>query len=130
MTITLTAGATSIELNPDLMWTDEHSWHPVEQSVVRSITGAQIVSVAQRVGGRPITLKPEEDSSAWMTHDDLAKLKAWAAIAGQEMQLTLRGVARTVIFSHPEPVDAVPVVHYSDVEGGDWYRITLKFLEI
>lgn len=130
MSITLTVGAITLALDPDLLWADENSWHPVEQSIERSITGAQIISVGTRIGGRLITLQPEDEGSAWMLLTEVAQLKAWAAIAGQEMQLTLRGVTRTVIFRHPDPMEAVPVVHYSDVQGGDWYRLTLRFLEI
>jgi hypothetical protein len=131
MSITLTVGPLSVALDPDLLWTDENSWHPVEQAVERSITGAQIISVGTRIGGRPVTLQPEDDSSAWMTTAEVDQLKAWAAIAGQEMQLTLRGTARAVIFRHQDtPLEAVPVVHFSDVIAGDWYRVTLRFMEI
>ncbi|MDB5777914.1 MAG: putative transrane protein [Polaromonas sp.] len=130
MTITLSAGGTTVALDADLLWADENNWHPVEQSIERSVTGAQIISIGTRIGGRFITLQPEDDGSAWMTLLDVAQLKAWAAIAGQQMQLTLRGVTRTVIFRHPEPMEAAPVVHYSDVQDSDWYRLTLRFLEI
>jgi hypothetical protein len=130
MTITLSAGATTVALDADLLWADENNWHPVEQSIERSVTGAQIISIGTRIGGRFITLQPEDDGSAWMTLLDVAQLKAWAAIAGQQMQLTLRGVTRTVIFRHPEPMEATPVVHYRDVQDSDWYRLTLRFLEI
>ena len=27
-------------------------------------------------------------------------------------------------------IDAVPVAHYSDVDAADWYRATLRFMEI
>lgn len=130
MTITLSVGATSLALDPDLLWADENNWHPVEQAVERSLTGALLIDVGRRTGGRFITLQPEDDGSAWMTRDDVEQLKAWAAIAGQEMQLTLRGETRTVLFRHPEPMEAVPVVHYRDVQNSDWYRLTLRFLEI
>lgn len=130
MSITLSFGATTIVLNPDLYWSDEHTWHPVEQIVSRSITGAQIISVGQRTGGRPITLKPREDNRAWMTYADLSLLKAWAAIAGLEMQLTLRGITRAVVWNHPDALDGLPVDHSRDVLDGDYFRITLKFLEI
>lgn len=130
MSITLSVGSVSVALDPDLYWPDENSWHPVEQTVARTLTGAQIISVAQRIKGRQITLQPEDDRSAWMTHADLAQLRAWAAIAGQQMLLTLRGITYAVIFRHPEPMDGVPVVHYNDVQSGDWYRLTLRFLEI
>ena len=130
MTITLSAGGTTVALDADLLWADENSWHPVEQTIERSVTGAQIISVGTRIGGRNITLQPEDDGSAWMTLATVTQLKVWAAIAGQQMQLTLRGVTRTVIFRHPEPMEAVPVVHYSDIQDADWYRLTLRFLEI
>ena len=130
MTITLSAGATTVALDPDLLWADENNWHPVEQSIERSVTGAQIISTATRIGGRFITLQPEDDASAWMTLADIAQLKTWAAIAGQQMQLTLRSETRTVMFRHPEPMQATPVVHYRDVQDSDWYRLTLRFLEI
>ena len=130
MTITLSAGATTVTLDPDLLWADENNWHPVEQSIERTVTGAQIISAATRIGGRFITLQPEDDGSAWMPLATVDQLKAWAAIAGQQMTLTLRGAARAVIFRHPEPMEAVPVVHYRDTQDGDWYRLTLRFLEI
>ena len=131
MSITLSAGGTTVALDPDLLWSDEHSWHPVEQSVERSITGAQIISVATRIGGRPVTLQPEDDSSAWMHYSDLAQLKAWAVQPGLVMQLTLRGEARDVLFRHQDTaLEAIAVVHYSDVLDADWYRLTLRFLEI
>lgn len=131
MSITLSDGVVTVPLDPDLLWIDENNWHPVEQSVERSITGAQIISAATRIGGRSITLQPEDDSSAWMTAAELGQLRAWAAVAGQELQLTLRGITRTVIFRHQDtPLEAVPVVHYRDVISDDWYRVTFRFLEI
>jgi hypothetical protein len=130
MSITLFASGTTVTLDPDLLWLDENSWHPVEQTVVRSVTGAQIISVATRQGGRYITLQPEDEGSAWMPLSAVLQLKAWAAVAGQVMTLTIRGTVRSVIFRHPDALEAVPVVHYSDTQEADWYRVTLRFLEI
>ena len=131
MSITLSVGATSVALDSDLLWADENNWFPVEQTTARTITGALIVSTAARLAGRPITLQPEDDSSAWMTASEVDQLKAWASVAGLQLQLTLRGTTRTVIFRHQDtPLEAVPVVHYSDVAGSDWYRVTLRFTEI
>jgi hypothetical protein len=132
--ITLTRGTESLVLDPDLYWQDEHAWHPVVQSVERSITGALIVQVAGGVGlpGRPITLQPEDDTSAWMTQENLATLQAWAAVPQQTFQLLLRGVSRAVMFRHQDApaIEARPVVHFSDVVADDAYRVTLKFMEI
>ena len=64
MSITLSDGTTTLALHPDLYWSDEHNWFPVEQTAQRTITGALIVSVATRLAGRPVTLQPEDDRSA------------------------------------------------------------------
>jgi hypothetical protein len=132
MAITLTFQGETINLHPDLKWADEHDWHPVEQSIQRTITGALIVSSAARTGGRPVTLQPEDEDTAWMTAETLAKLRNFAVVPGRVMQLTLRGVVRSVIFRHHDnnAIEANPVVFYNDVSNADWYRITLKLMEI
>jgi len=132
MSITLAVGATVVELHADLYWSDENNWQPVEQTAQRTITGALIISSATRLAGRPITLEPEDDSSAWMSRATIDQLRNWAAVAGQQMILTLRGQARTVIFRHHDGagLDARPVVHYSDVDNADFYRATLRLMEI
>lgn len=131
MSITLADSGTTLTLHPDLLWNDEHDWHPVEQTTERSITGALIVQSAARQYGRPITLQPEDDGSAWMTQGSLDALRNWAAVPGKVMTLTMRGIARQVMFRHQDgAVAASPVVHYSDVLSGDYYRITLRFMEV
>lgn len=132
MSITLTVGATTINLNADLYWADENDWHPVEQTAERTITGAMVVSTSARVAGRPITLQPEDDSSGATSLPILTQLRNWAAVPGQVMELTLRGVSRSVIFRHHDgaAVEARPWIHYSDVQSGDWYFATIRFMEI
>lgn len=120
----------TITLNSDLVWVDENSWHPVEQAIQRTITGALIVSSSARLGGRPITLQPEDESSAWMSASVLTDLRNLTVVPGKVMSLTVGGISRDVIFRHHEgsAIEAVPVIHYSD--GADWYRITLRLMEI
>ncbi len=132
MTITLTHNVTTLTLDPDLEWTDENEWHPVEQTVQRTVTGAMIVQTAQRVGGRPITLSPPDDNSAWMQKSLLDTLRSWAAVAGRQMTLTIRGVSRTVIFRHQDgsAIEASPVIFFSDPDNSDWFRVTLRFMEV
>jgi hypothetical protein len=132
MTIALTVSPTTVTLPVDLRWTDELDWHPVRQSVERSLTGALIVDVAAAVPGRSITLEPENDSSAWMPRADVEQLQTWAAVPGQEMSLLLRGVTHTVMFRHHEgeALTAKPVLHYSDVDAADWYLVTLKLMKV
>ena len=132
MSITLSDGATTLALHPDLYWSDEHNWFPVEQTAQRTITGALIVSVATRLAGRPVTLQPEDDSSAWTTRADLDQLRHWAAGAGRVLQLTLRGSTRDVMFRHPDnnAVEATPVQHLSETQPGDWFLVTVLLMEI
>lgn len=132
MSITLSDGTLTVELNPDLFWVDESAWQPVEQRVERTITGALIVSVAAKTGGRPITLQPEDDRSGWMTRSTIEQLRNWAAVPGKSLTLTLRSTARSVIFRHHDgvAVDATPVVHFNDVDEGDFYRCTIRMMEI
>lgn len=132
MAITLAVGATSIDLHPDLFWNDENQWHPVEQTAQRTITGAMVVSSSTKIAGRPITLQPEDDSSGWMPQTVVTQLRNWAAVPGQVLQLTLRGTTRDVIFRHHDgaAIEALPVIHYSDVQSDDWYRCTIRLMEV
>lgn len=132
--ISLSLNGTTIELDPDLYWTDEHDWHPVTQSVERALTGALIIQIAGDAAtpGRPITLAPEDDRSAWMKQSDLDELKAWAAIPGAVLQLTLRGRTRDVMFRHQDKpaIQAKPVTHFRDVQPDDDAIATFKFMEL
>lgn len=132
MSITLSDGIAPVSLSPDLFWTDEFNWDPVEQSSTRTVTGAQILQVATRVAGRPITLEPEDDSSAWMTRATVLQLRNWSAVPGKVLQLTLRGVTRSVVFRHQDGagVEAKPVVHFSEMDTTDYYRVTVRLMEI
>lgn len=131
MTILLSDGTTTVELHEDLFWSDELAWDPVAQTAQRGITGALIVSSAQMLAGRPITLEPENDSSAWMHRDDVLALRNWAAVAGQELTLTLRGVTHTVLFRHQDGgLEARPVVHYNEADNHDWYLCVVRLMEI
>lgn len=130
--ITLSDGTTTLHLHPDLYWPDENNWHPVEQAVIRTVTGALIVSASTRVKGRPITLQPENDSSAWMSRATVEQLRNWCLVPGKQLALTLRGTTYDVIFRHHDSpaLDPRPVVHWSDVQSDDWYLVTLKFMEV
>lgn len=131
MSITISDGATTVTLNPDLYWSDENNWNPVEQSVQYTLTGALIIQAGERQAGRPVTLEPEDDSSAWMPLSIVAQLRNWAAVPGQELTLTLRGAARSVVFRHQDGgLEARPIVHYRDPAGTDWYACTIRLMEI
>lgn len=129
--ITLNDGTTTVTLHKDLYWSDENSWHPVEQTKQYAITGALIVMSAERLAGRNITLEPEDDHSAWMVLSDVEVLRNWAAAPGKQMTLTLRGVTHTVIFRHEDGgFEATPIRHMDDLVSTDFYKVVVKLLEI
>lgn len=131
MSIALSDGTISVALDKDLYWPDENDWTPVVQSVNRSITGGLIVQPATRVRGRPITLEPEDDSTAWMPRAAVDQLRNWAAVPGKVLTLTLRGEVRSVMFRHQDGgLEATPVVHYRDVVPNDWYLVTVRLMEV
>lgn len=133
MSLTLSDGSTVVDLDPDLFWADEYLWQAVEQQVTRTITGALVIQQGVKVAGRPITLQPEDDSSAWMPRATVDQLYAWANTPLLTLTLVgLRGASRSVMFRQQDgaATEGLPVVHYSDVDGGDNYRVTLRLMEV
>ena len=131
ITLSYNNGSVVIPLHPDLLWTDEHSWTPIQQSAERSITGTMLIEYGVKTAGREITLEPEDGNSAWLNRATLDALKTAIAIPGLEMALSINGTSHSVVFRHLDgPLSAVPVVHYNDADPGDWFSVTLRFLEI
>ena len=131
-TITLTHAGTTVALSNRLDWTDEFDWHPVEQATGYSTTGALLIDVATRQAGRPITLQGT-DTQAWMPRTTMLQLAAWAALPGAVLTLTVRGVARDVVFDHAQGgFTAEPIWRLLDgeVDATLLYRPVLKFLEV
>ena len=135
MTITLTKGADTLELPQDLFWIDEFAWAKVAQETARSTTGALLVDVATRQGGRSITLQGQGDT-AWITRAALKTIASWAQLPGQTFVLNLRGEVFTVIFDHgsgeaTNAINQAAVVEFSDITDTDFYcSLELRFLEI
>ena len=131
MSITLANGATTLALPDDLDWPDEYAHRPVSMAVGFTLTGRAHVESVAYVTGRTITLQADQ-SSAWMTRATLDTLKTWEAVAGLVLVLTLRGVARNVMFdSRQSPgAEGRPIIFYSDPATGDYYVSTLRFLTV
>lgn len=135
MSITLSVDAISVELPADLYWSDELTWHPVAQSVTRTVTGALVIQTQATAGdaGRPITLEPPVSGASWISRDSLDQLKAWAGIPGQVMTLQLRGIERSVMWRLQDGGDVLaprPVMPQAGVEPDDAYTATFKLMEI
>lgn len=135
-TITLTAAAVTVTLDPDLHWSDEFKWFATEQTVERGITGALIIDQGVRLAGRPITLEPPDDAAAWMVRATLDQIKTWEADpAITTMVLNLRGTNYNVIFRRHDgmPIEAQPVLFVADPEPsgfGDWYLTTIRLMVV
>lgn len=130
---TLTDGVTTATISDDLTWTDEYEWHPITQTAQRTITGALIVSSSMLIGGRPITLEPD-DEGPWHTRAQVDALRNLAAVAGSVLTLTLRGQNYNVIFRHQDTsgvvVDAKPIIPFNDPIATDYYKVTLRLMEL
>lgn len=125
----------TVLLPDDLLWTDEHAWSPAVASTSYLITGALLIQSALRQAGRPITLVGAPDM-AWVTRITVEQLRAWAAIpvsaaSGRFALIFADGRVFTVAFRHGEtPIESEPVLGIPARSGGDFYRLTLRFLEI
>ena len=120
----------TVALPADMIWVDEFNWSPVQRAQEYSIGGALIIDVAERLAGRPITLKGEADAG-WMHRTALLALYALAADPAVASRTLTLGDGRifTVAFDD-DPIEAEPVIDYSITGGDDWYVVTLKLIEV
>ncbi|VTY35196.1 Uncharacterised protein [Xylophilus ampelinus] len=129
------ATGVALPLPDDLLWSDEHAWSPAVAATSYLITGALLIQSATRQAGRPITLVGAPDM-AWVTRGTVEQLRAWAAIAvgstTGRFELTFADARIfTVAFRHQEAaIEAEPVLGFPARSGFDFYRLTLRFLEI
>lgn len=129
------ATGVALPLPDDLLWADEHAWSPAVASVSYLLTGALLVQSATRQAGRPITLVGPSDM-AWVTRGAVATLHTWAAVplaaASGRFELTLRDArVFTVAFRHADTaIDAEPVLGFPAQSDTDFYRITLRLMQL
>ena len=129
------ASGEALALPDDLLWADEHAWSPAVATTSYLITGALLVQSATRQAGRPITLVGPADM-AWVTRATVNTLHAWAAIpltdTDGRFELRLADAhAFTVAFRHAEVcVEAEPVLGVPARRDGDFYRLTLRLMQL
>ena len=125
----------ALPLPGDLLWSDEHAWSPAVANASYLITGALLIQSATRQAGRPITLVGAPDM-AWVTRATVEQLRAWAALAVSEttgrFELSFAdGRVFAVAFRHTDTaIEAEPVLGFPARASTDFYRLTLRFLEI
>lgn len=129
MAITLAYNGTTANLGDRFVWADEFSWSPVEQVTEPGTTGALMVHVGARSAGRPITL--DGTDTCWISRSLCSTLAAWAALPGITLTLTLRGVARQVIFDHERggfEATSLWLIADGQEHADQEFRPTLRFL--
>ncbi|MDO3514862.1 hypothetical protein Q3P06_23510 [Ralstonia pseudosolanacearum] len=125
------ADSAVLALPDDLLWADEHAWTPAVAAVSYLLTGALLVESAARQKGRPITLVGAADM-AWVTRATVNTLYAWAATPGRQFELAhTDSRVFTVAFRHHETaIEAEPVMGFPAQRDADFYRLTLRLMEI
>lgn len=124
-------GVTPITFTDELVWQDEFSWSPVQQSQQYAIGGTLVVQEAKKLSGRPITLVGGEN--VWETREIVKALHAASLLTFQQFTLTLpNGSTKTVMFSKQNtPIEATPLFAGQDESDSDQYIInTLRFIEV
>jgi hypothetical protein len=120
----------TLTLPADLAWPDEWSWSPVAQSAEYGVEGALVVESSAKLAGREITLESPPDQAV-VTRATLDTLRSWAAAAGKEMTLTLRGTPRTVLFDHARvALEATPLQSWCDPPADALYTVKLRFIQV
>lgn len=119
-----------IQLPRGMLWVDEFAWSAVNKSVERSITGAQVIDVVERIAGRPITLQAVQDQG-WIRRDVLQSVLALANDPAGEYLLRLAdGRDFVVQFSGDDPVSAEPLSRPELPPDSHPYIATLRFITV
>ncbi|MBL0143859.1 MAG: hypothetical protein IPP91_17585 [Betaproteobacteria bacterium] len=124
-----------LALPDDLLWADEHAWSPVVANVSYLLTGALLVQAATRQAGRPITLVGAADMG-WVTRAAVETLYGWVAAplavdSGRfELTLTDARVFTTAFRFGDTAIEAEPVLGFPARLDTDFYRLTLRLMQI
>ena len=124
----------TVPLEDGFLWSDEFDWKPIEQQQEYAINGTLIIQEGKKKSGRPITLSGS-DGQGWVKRSSLSILKDWSALQGEQFTLIFEYPHDTrqfnVIFNHGDgAINAKPVMGFPTVSDGDYYEVTLKFLEV
>lgn len=124
-----------ILLPNDLLWVDEFRWTPVASSSWYSLAGSLIIEQGVKLAGRPITLEPPDNEMAWVSRSVHEALRAAAAIPARRFKLVLEYPTDSreflVAFAPvDDPIDGNPAKGFPCHEAGDWFRVSLQFIEV
>lgn len=125
----------TVPLEDGFLWSDEFDWKPIEQNIERAVDGTLIIQEGKKKSGRPITLLSKDGNQGWIRRSNLSILKDWSALQGEKFTLEFEYPHDTrqfnVIFNHAEgAIEAEPVKGFPAISDDDYYKATLKFLEV
>ena len=128
-----------LTLPSGLVWSDELTWTPVQQSQEYSLTGALLLEISEKQAGRPITLTGQSsgrDYTAWITRSDLLTLKAALEVPGATFTLTLHDARTFTVMAAESPLDVEPLPIYGSfapanpTENRRYVLKALKLIEV
>lgn len=124
-------GVTAITFTNNLVWSDEFSWSPVQQSQQYSIGGTLVIQEATKLSGRPITLTGGD--SVWESRAVVEALHDASLQSFKQFTLTLHdNSTKTVMFDKQNaPVETQALFVGQDINTDDQYIINaLRFVEV
>lgn len=111
-----------LTLSDELLWVDEYGWSPPKVNKEYSLTGALHIQTGKRKAGRPISLEPPDENTAWLNRLVVETLRQWAALPDRIFKLTFeRGISRFfyVRFDHDKNMDVKPVLGAVGLNSAD-----------
>lgn len=125
----------TVQLEDGFLFSDEFSWKPIEQNQEFSVDGTLIIQEGKKKSGRPITLLSKENSQGWVKRSILSVIQDWSALQDEQFTLVFEyphdNRQFNVIFNHAQgAIEADPVKGFPTVSNEDYYKVTLKFLEV
>jgi len=125
----------TVLLENGFLFSDEFSWKPIEQNQEFSVDGTLIIQEGKKKSGRPITLLSKENSQGWVKRSILSVIQDWSALQDEQFTLIFEyphdNRQFNVIFNHAQgAIEADPVKGFPTVSNDDYYKVTLKFLEV
>lgn len=125
----------TVLLEDGFLFSDEFAWKPIEQNQEYAVDGTLIVQEGKKKSGRPITLLSKTDNQGWIKRSVLSIIQDWSALQDEQFTLVFEYPHDTrqfnVIFNHAEgAIEADPVKGFPTVSDGDYYRTTLRFIEV
>lgn len=122
-----------IQLSDHLVWIDWGQYSPIEQSQNYSIDGSLVVESTPKKAGMPITLSAAPNQGLKYRKDVEPLNKMMLENIDTPMVLKMHDESTyNVLFSCVDgaPIEAVPLIPYSDPVASDYIGLTLRFIEV